>query len=51
MLYWSGKGLPGINTLAYLASSSVMKKKGFITLTPGVNVMKLFSFAADDEAV
>jgi hypothetical protein len=27
--------LPGANTLAYLALSSAMKKKSFITLTPG----------------
>jgi hypothetical protein len=27
--------LPGTNTLAYLASSSAMKEKSFITLTPG----------------
>jgi hypothetical protein len=26
--------LPGANTLAYLASSSASKEKGFITLTP-----------------
>jgi len=29
--------------LAYLAASSVMKKKGFIMLTPGTSVIKLFS--------
>jgi hypothetical protein len=34
--------LPGTNTLAYLALSSAMKKKSFITLTPGVNFIKLF---------
>ena len=28
--------MPGTNTLAYLASSSVIKEKSFITLTPGV---------------
>jgi hypothetical protein len=42
-----------MNTLAYLASSSAMKEKSFtksfITLTPGVNVIKNF-FVADDEA-
>ncbi len=27
--------------LAYLASSTVMKEKSFITLTPGVNVIEL----------
>jgi hypothetical protein len=32
------------NILAYLASSSAMKtEKGFETLSPGVNVIKLFS--------
>jgi len=35
MLDYTGKFLPGANTLAYLASSSAMKKKSFITLTPG----------------
>ncbi len=35
-----GKGLPGTNTLAYLASSSFMKKKSFITLGTGVDVIK-----------
>jgi hypothetical protein len=29
------KGLSGANTLAYLACSSVMKKKHFLTLTTG----------------
>ncbi len=38
------------NTLAYLARASVMEKKGFMTSTPGVNVIKRFSFVADDEA-
>ncbi len=32
-----------MNTLAYLASSSAMKEKSFLTLTPGVNVIKLSS--------
>jgi len=30
------------NPPAYWASSSVMKEKSFITLTPGINVIKLF---------
>ncbi len=35
--------MPGKNNLAYLASSSATKEeKCFITLTPGVNVIKLF---------
>jgi hypothetical protein len=33
-----------------LASSSVTKEKSFIILTPGVNVIKLFSFVTVDEA-
>ncbi len=36
--------LPGINTLAYLASSSATKEKRFITLSPGLNVINSFSF-------
>jgi len=42
--------LKGTNTLAYLASSSVMMQKRSIPLTPGVNVIKLVSFIADNEA-
>ena len=37
------KGFPRANPLAYWASSSVTKEKGFITLTPGVNNLKLFN--------
>jgi hypothetical protein len=44
------KDLPGTNTLAYLFGALVMKKKRFITLAPGGNVIKLFSFITDDEA-
>jgi hypothetical protein len=33
----------GINTLAYLASSLLKTKKHLIRLTPGANVIKLFS--------
>jgi hypothetical protein len=40
--------LPGTNTLAYLVSSSAMKEKRFITLTSGVNVMKLFMVESYD---
>jgi len=36
--------LPGTNTLANLDSSSAIKKKSFITLPPGVKVIKLFFF-------
>jgi hypothetical protein len=32
------------------SNASVTNKKSFITLTPGVNIIKLFSFVADDEA-
>ncbi len=42
MLDWTGKWLPGTNTLANWASLSARKKKSFITLTPGVNLIKLF---------
>ncbi len=34
--------MPGKNNLAYLASSSATTEKCFITLTPDVNVIKLF---------
>jgi hypothetical protein len=34
--------LSGTNTLAYLASSSAMKEKSFITLTPGAQYFKTF---------
>ncbi len=43
------KVIASTNTLAYLASSIVTKEKCFITLTPGVNVIKLLLFVADDE--
>jgi hypothetical protein len=35
MLDQTGKGMPGTNTLAYLASSSAMKEKSFIRFSPG----------------
>ncbi len=35
MLDQTGKGLPGTNTLAYLASWSATKEKSFITLASG----------------
>ncbi len=38
MFDWTGKFLPGSNTLAYLALSSVTMEKSFITLIPGVPV-------------
>jgi hypothetical protein len=41
------KGLAVKNVLAYIASSSVKKKK---SSTPSANVIKLFSFIDDDEA-
>jgi hypothetical protein len=37
------------NTLAYFASPLVMKKKCFITLAPGVLVVKLFSVLLTEE--
>ncbi len=47
----SGKFLPGTNALAYLAFSMVTKmEKGFMSMTPGVNVIKPFFFIANDEA-
>ncbi len=36
--------------MAYFASSTVTKEKGFITLTPGGNLIKLVSLVAEDEA-
>jgi hypothetical protein len=42
MLDKTGKFLPGANTLAYLASSSATKKKGFITLAQGQHPVYLF---------
>jgi hypothetical protein len=42
--------LPGTKSIAYLASSSAMKEKNFITSTPGGEVIKLFFFVNDDEA-
>jgi hypothetical protein len=35
------KGLPGINTLAYLTGASVAKKQVFEILKPGPNFIKL----------
>jgi hypothetical protein len=39
------KVIASTNILAYLASSTVTKEKCFITLTPEVQVIKLFSSA------
>ena len=39
-----------IRFIVQAPGSSVTKKKRIITLGPGVNVIKLFFFAADDEA-
>ncbi len=36
------KGLPGTKTQALLRNSSIMAVKSFITLGPGVDVIKLF---------
>ncbi len=38
------KSLPGTNTLAFNKYSLIMDVKSFITLTPGVNVLKHFFF-------
>ncbi len=46
----SWKGLTGTNTMAYYKCSEITAVKSFIVMTPGVNVIKLFSFIADDEA-
>ena len=40
------KVIASTNALAY----SSMTKKSFVRVTPGVNVIKLVSFIADDEA-
>ncbi len=40
--------LPGTNTLAYLASFVSDEEESFITLAPGVDIIKLFSFIADE---
>jgi hypothetical protein len=37
------KVLAGTNALAYLTLFTVVKKKGFITLTHGIDVIKKFS--------
>ncbi len=44
------KWLPNTRSLAYLASMSATKEKSLIRLRPGVNGIKLFFFAANDEA-
>ncbi len=44
------RALSKTNALAYLPGVSVAKKKSLIMLTPGVNVMKLILFIADDKA-
>jgi hypothetical protein len=44
------KNLPHANTQAYFLLPSVMKKKSFVTLSPGVDVIKLFYVVTDDEA-
>jgi hypothetical protein len=39
----------GENTLAYLASSLVTKKKSFVTFQPAVDFIKLIYFMSDKE--
>ncbi len=46
----SKKNLLGTNTLAYFIPASLPKEKDVMTSKPGVNVIKLFSYVADDEA-
>ena len=41
------KGFPRTNAVAYLALSSAMKEKSFITLTTGGNVLQLDFFAGE----
>ncbi len=36
--------MPGTNTLAYFENLSAMAVKSFITLAPGVGVVKLFNY-------
>ncbi len=43
-------GLPMTNPQAYLIRPFVTKENSFKMSTSGVNVIKLFSFVADDEA-
>jgi hypothetical protein len=38
------------NPQAYLIGASLTKENSFKMSTPGVNVIKLFSIVADDEA-
>jgi len=42
------KSLPGTNTFICLSRVSAMQKKGFITLTPVVRIIKLFFFLITD---
>jgi hypothetical protein len=42
--------LVGPNALAYFVGTISDEEKRFTTLSPGANVIKLFSFVADDEA-
>ncbi len=39
------KVIGSTNTLAYLASLTVTKEKGFLTLTPGANLTEVFTAA------
>ncbi len=44
------KKFPGTNALAYFTAATATKKRRIIGWRPGVNVIKLFSFIAVDEA-
>ncbi len=43
------KRLPWKNTIAYYDHSKVTEEKSFVILSPGVNVMKLFTFVTVGE--
>ncbi len=44
------KSLPGKSAFGLLIRKASDKEKSFIKLTPGANVITLFSFVADDKA-
>ncbi len=43
------KRLPWKNTPAYYEQSQIAEEKSFVILSPGVNVMKLFTFVTVGE--
>jgi hypothetical protein len=38
------KGMPGTSTLAYYEQFKITHEKSFITLVPGVSIIKLFEY-------